>query len=531
MIKLSNQYFFGLKAVFILIFLEHCTDAANILYVTPFTSTSHNMLLSPIGLELARRGHNVTVITSHREKNPPPNYHQVMVDDIKIWELTGGERPNVFTMTDISAEEMHHKILWGAGLAFTEVVFNSTEVRIFLRKDNAFDLVICEQFFQEALYMLSFKYNAPLALVTTFGNCMRHNIVVRNPLQLATVIPEFLDVKEPGSFWGRLRSLYFTSYEYIYWRFIYLTKQEQLLQKYMTDLPKERPSLYKLQQNCSLMLINSHFSFDPPAALLPNIVEVGGLHLSRSNSTLPKNLQKLMDESIHGVVYMNFGTNVRSAELPEDKKNAFLNVFRKLKQTIIWKWEDDTLENKPNNLVTQKWLPQKEILAHPNVKVFISHGGLIGTQEAVFNGVPLIGVPIYCDQYNNLLMAEEAGFGKILQYHDISEETIEKILTDVINDEKYAKTAKEVSRRFKDRPMPALDTAMYWLEYVIRNKGAEFIKNPAKNMSWIAYAMMDVYAFILVLLIAALLITVKLVSVLRNTLSLYQFHDIKVKKL
>lgn len=69
-----------------------------------------------------------------------------------------------------------------------------------------------------------------------------------------------------------------------------------------------------------------------------------------------------MDESTHGVVYMNFGTNVRSAELPAHKKQAFLNVFRKLKQTVIWKWEDDNLEDKPNNVVTRKWLPQKEIL-------------------------------------------------------------------------------------------------------------------------------------------------------------------------
>ncbi|XP_023940208.2 UDP-glycosyltransferase UGT5 [Bicyclus anynana] len=513
-----------------LTFLIHYIETADILYVTPFTSTSHNMLLAPIGLELARRGHNVTVITSHREKEPPPNYNQVMVDDIKIWEVMSGGRPNVFTMTDISAEEFHHIVFWEAGLAFTEVVLNSTEVKKFLDKENHFDLVISEQFFQEALYVLAYKYNTPLALVTTFGNCMRHNIAVGNPLQLATVIPEFLDLEDPSSFWGRLRNLYFTIYEYINWRFVYLRKQEQLVQTYLPDLPKNRPSLYELQQNCSLMLINSHFSFDVPAAYLPNIVEIGGVHLSRINSSLPKNLQKIMDDSVDGVVYMNFGSNVRSSELPAEKKKAFLNVFRKIKQTVIWKWEEDILEDKPKNLVTQKWLPQKEILAHPNVKVFISHGGLIGTQEAIFNGVPLIGVPIYADQYNNLLLAQQAGFGRVLKYHDINEETFENVLTDVINNKKYIEAAKEVSRRFKDRPMTALDTAMFWLEYVIRNKGAEYMKNPAINMSWVAYTMLDVYAFIIILLVSALLITLKVFSILQNIFAVYNTHDIKVKK-
>lgn len=48
--------------------------------------------------------------------------------------------------------------------------------------------------------------------------------------------------------------------------------------------------------------------------------------------------------------------------LPDDKKNAFLNVFRRLKLTVLWKWEDDQLDNKPDNVIIRKWLPQNEIL-------------------------------------------------------------------------------------------------------------------------------------------------------------------------
>lgn len=48
--------------------------------------------------------------------------------------------------------------------------------------------------------------------------------------------------------------------------------------------------------------------------------------------------------------------------MPEDKKNAIINVFRKLKHTVLWKWEDDHFKNKPDNLIIRKWMPQKEIL-------------------------------------------------------------------------------------------------------------------------------------------------------------------------
>ncbi|KAJ0176676.1 hypothetical protein K1T71_007855 [Dendrolimus kikuchii] len=509
-----------IKLCGILIAIAKFCDAANILYIMPFTSKSHYIMLRPIGLELAKRGHNVTVITAYKYENTLENYHQVMVEVKEIWEVTGVKRPNVFDMVELSAEAFHDAILWRGGLGFTEVTLNSPEVKMFLAEDNKFDLVISEQFYQEALNILAHKYSAPLVFVTTFGNCMRHNIVARNPLQLSIVISEFLYVRKPTSFWGRFRNLYFTVYEFIWWKYWYLENHEKLVKKYIHNLPQPVPSLYDIQGNATLTLINAHFSFDTPTAYLPNIIEVGGVHLSKSDEKLPEDLQKLLDESKDGVVYVNFGSNVRSSELPEDKKNAFVNVFRKLNQTVIWKWEDDNLGYKPANLVIRKWLPQKEILSHPNIKVFISHGGLIGTQEAIFNGVPILGIPIYADQYNNLLQTETHGFGKILEYHTIDEMTLDKALNEVLYNKSYEINAKEMSRRFKDRPLSAMETAVYWIEYVIRNKGANYMKNPANNMSWVAYTMLDVYAFILFTFLLSLYVSFKLVMFLNSIFEL-----------
>ncbi|XP_045497979.1 UDP-glycosyltransferase UGT5-like [Colias croceus] len=504
------------QRVVLLLFLTTYCDSANILYAIPFTSKSHYIMLRPIGLELARRGHNVTVITANRETNPPPNYREIMVDDKEIWDVMGGERPNIFTMVNLSAEEFHEKIFWYAGTAFTELTLNSTAVKAFLNEENTFDLVICEQFFQEALYALAHKYRAPLALVTTYGNCMRHNFVTGNPLQVATAISEFLDLDDPTSFWGRFRNSYFTLYEYVWWKYWYLGKQEALVKKYIPGLPQPTPSLFDIQRNNSLMLINSHFSYDTPVAYLPNIVEIGGIHLTKTENSLPKDLQRLLDDSKQGVIYINFGSNVRSAELPIEKRDAFLKVFGKLNQTILWKWEDKTLHGQLRNLVTKPWLPQREILAHPNIKVFISHGGLIGTQEAIYNGVPIIGIPIYADQFNNLLLVQQIGFGRVLRYQDINENALESVLNDVLTNKSYASKAKEMSKRFNDRPMNPLDTAVYWLEYVIRNKGAEFIKNPARNMSWYEYTLFDVYISVAIVVLVSVMITNMLIRKLAN---------------
>lgn len=75
---------------FLLLLSVFCSSqCANILYVIPFTSKSHYIMLRPIGLELARRGHNVTVITAFKETEHPPSYHQVIADDKKIWDVSG----------------------------------------------------------------------------------------------------------------------------------------------------------------------------------------------------------------------------------------------------------------------------------------------------------------------------------------------------------------------------------------------------------------------------------------------------------
>lgn len=148
--------------------------------------------------------------------------------------------------------------------------------------------------------------------------------------------------------------------------------------------------------------------------------------------------------------------------------------------------------------------------------MFISHGGLIGTQEAIYHGVPIIGIPIYADQYNNLLQAESYGFGKILEYHDINEATFSEMLHEVLTNESYRVKAKELSTRFKDRPMDALETAMFWIEYVIRNKGAHYMKNPALDLSWVAYTMIDVYAFVLILVLGSLYVITKIFKLISS---------------
>jgi glucuronosyltransferase len=56
------------------------------------------------------------------------------------------------------------------------------------------------------------------------------------------------------------------------------------------------------------------------------------------------------------------GSNLKSSQMPESTRNAFVEAFSKLKQQVLWKWETDTLPGQPKNLKLGKWLPQSDIL-------------------------------------------------------------------------------------------------------------------------------------------------------------------------
>ena len=68
-----------------------------------------------------------------------------------------------------------------------------------------------------------------------------------------------------------------------------------------------------------------------------------------------------------------------------EQKNVFIDAFKELKNTpIIWKW-DDIKDRLRENVLIKTSLPQNDMLAHPNLKVFVTHGGLFSTQEALFH--------------------------------------------------------------------------------------------------------------------------------------------------
>lgn len=64
--------------------------------------------------------------------------------------------------------------------------------------------------------------------------------------------------------------------------------------------------------------------------------------------------------------------------------------------------------------------------------------------------------------------------------------------------------AKYCAQLFKDRPMSSMQTAVYWIEYVIRHKGAPHLRSAAAHLNWIQYHLLDVIVVIVLIATAAI---------------------------
>lgn len=152
-------------------------------------------------------------------------------------------------------------------------------------------------------------------------------------------------------------------------------------------------------------------------------------------------------------------------------------------------------------------MPQKDLLGHPQTKVFVAHGGTNGVQEAIYYGVPVLGIPLFFDQYDNLLRLQERGAGKIIKLADVNGHSFEQGLKEVIHQESYRQNIQRLSRLHRDQPITPMEKAVFWVEYVMRHKGARHLRTEAYKMPWYSYYCLDVL-FILLSVVTVLLLSI-----------------------
>merc|ERR1712123_269879 len=264
----------------------------------------------------------------------------------------------------------------------------------------------------------------------------------------------------------------------------------QLSIKKGIDHPKEI-----LKRRTALVIASSHYVTHGSWPYHPNVIEVGGFHLKEAKP-LPAELKSFMDSATDGVVFVSFGSQLRPEQMPEDKLKIFVEAFRSIKMSVIWKW-DGEVPNIPKNVKISSWLPQQDLLGHPNLKVFVTHGGLGSLVESIYHKTVIVGIPFSNDQRPNLLRAERNGYAKIVEWETLTSEDLYNGIKEAMSDETMGAAMERVHNLYMDREEPPLQKATWWVEYVCRNKGAEMLKSGgAEDIPWYQYHHVDIVIFL-----------------------------------
>lgn len=284
---------------------------------------------------------------------------------------------------------------------------------------------------------------------------------------------------------------------------------------YSYNFPSDRyPPLEEVYKNVSLVLTNHHFSQGPIRPNVPALVEIGGIQIKEKPDPLPQDLADIIDKADKGVIFFSLGTNVQGSNLSKEKIKIIFNVLSKLPYTVLLKWGDSNFPGQSENMIYRSWLPQDDLLAHPKVKLFITHGGMGSVVESQYHGVPMVGIPFFGDQQANIANVIKSGFGLGLEYARFTEEDFRKAVVEVLENPAYTKNVQKFSELYRDRPMTPRQLVKYWVEYVIRHNGAKHMQSPAVNMTWWQLNSLDVLAFLMSVLIAVVATLVGLCKLL-----------------
>ncbi|CAH1641750.1 unnamed protein product [Spodoptera littoralis] len=506
-------------------FLVNQSESARILAMFPVASISHQVVFRPLTQELARRGHEVTVITpdpAFPKDEAPANLTEIDVHDIsyELWN-------SIFldTRKDNKGNVIFAiKKIYEAITAIVDAQFQDERVRnIIDDKSKQFDLILVEAMVRPTL-VLSHIFKAPLIQISSFGG------VIDTYENMGASIHPFL---YPSITRQRLHNLSLLEkinelYSYYQINRIYKNNEvneNKVLRKNFED---QVPTIAELKNNVDMLFININPIFEGIRPVPPSVIYMGGLH-QKPNKDLPA-LQSYLDSSKTGVIYISFGSNVDPTLLPADRIEVLVKTLSQMPHDVLWKWNGDILPGRTDNIRIAKWLPQQDLLRHPKIKLFITQAGLQSTDEAISGGVPMIAFPMFADQPYNAEKYEFFKIGIKLNLDKVTVEQFTNAIKTVIEDKSYKKNVEKLRSVIYDQPQSPLERAVWWTEHVLRHGGARNLRGPAANMSWAEYLELELVFTLLLGLFVFLLTLVYFIRVIVKAIFSSIVSTPKVKK-
>ncbi|XP_077598556.1 UDP glucuronosyltransferase 5 family, polypeptide G1 isoform X1 [Stigmatopora nigra] len=493
-------------AAFLAVLISH--NSASKILVVPLDG-SHWINMEVILKELHTRGHQLTVLHSPNSWYIPANsslytsitatmfedgakkeaYNQILLEVMEGRRSTGffsgfSRRRSLTRMLTAGHKDLAQAV--GA-------ILDDSDFMDRLRRAS-FDLMLTDPGLTVGVLLGNYLGLPMVFNVRWINNGEAHFAVAPSPVSYVPVpgseLPDAMD------FSARLQNVLHSIYSLIEFHFYISPAYSELLLRHFPP----GTDLLSLEQEAAIWLVRSDFVFEFPRPSVPNVIHIAGFQCGEPRP-LPAHLEAFLQSSgEQGVVLMTLGTLVSA--LPRHMTEDIAAAFAQLPQKVIWKFKGEKPSSLGDNTLLVDWLPQNDLLGHPKIRALVAHGGTNGLYEAIYHGVPVLGIPLLFDQFDNLVRLEVRGGARVLEPKSLTRDGFLKALRDVVETPSYRENMQRLSRLHRDRPTPPLETAVFWIEYVARRKGAEHLRPVGYRLPWFSYFCLDVLIVVVVAVVA-----------------------------
>ncbi|KRZ88756.1 putative UDP-glucuronosyltransferase ugt-60, partial [Trichinella sp. T8] len=273
------------------------------------------------------------------------------------------------------------------------------------------------------------------------------------------------------TFFGRLKNSLLSSLMLLYPQLpVSAHKTEENI--FRTIYGNDFKSITELNSNIVGMLINGEASLEFPRPLLPTVLYLGDL-LPPKSSRLSKEWQHVVEAENAGIILFSFGSVIKADLIPWEIQKELLDAFSRFPNyTVVCKLSVDESQKHylPPNVKLFDWIPQRELLDHPKLKLFITHAGYNSLLETATVGVPMITIPLFGDQLSNALRAERQKLSLVLSKLEITSENLENKMKIILENETYFNRAKQFAGFIHDKPLSNADMLIRYMDITIRRQ-------------------------------------------------------------
>ncbi|XP_063277615.1 UDP-glucuronosyltransferase 2A1-like isoform X3 [Prinia subflava] len=465
---------------------------------------SHWLNMEHILQELVVRGHEVTVLLPScflilNPKQPSPFQFEVIETPITKKEMTD-LMDEIFYFFFYEERELP---IWKGAYKIarkmlqmkniTKIICDGVvknEALMERLRASTFDVLLADPLFPSG-ELVAEKLGIPFVYTFRFsmGNTVERlcGTLPAPPSYVPTTLTSLTDRM---TFWQRLKNFLSYALQDFIFHYVLWANWDQ----YYSEVLGKPTTLCETMGKAEIWLIRTYWDFEFPRPFLPNFEFVGGLHCQPAKP-LPKEMEEFVQSSgEHGVIVFTLGSMVYN--LSDERSNVIAKALSQLPQKVLWRYKGKKPETLGSNTRIFDWIPQNDLLGHPLTKAFITHGGTNGLYEAIYHGIPMVGIPMFADQHDNIAHMVAKGAAVQVDFNTMKTQDLVDALNAVIYNSTYKENALKLSKIQHDQPIKPLDRAVFWIEFVMRHKGAKHLRPAAHHLTWYQYHSLDVLAFL-----------------------------------